>query len=272
MGRSGRRGRGRRRGTTPVRWYASPVFAAIVGFVGVAVAVASLVVAKAAYDQDAAGKDASMTPKVNVVAYELTTVNDVAGEFSDDVDKAPESVSVRAMAVDVTLENLHDQSALITRVDAEVRGVHSVQACGGGPLQITARYDVRIPRDGAGLKFGKDVKFEVEGKRKDRFLVSVGPEKIIAPDLVQIFHFDLLLRLQNGDTLRAPDIMLVSDGSAQDDDQVVTSLATKEGGFIGSRECLIKARDKVDQAVAARAAKQHPRLAALHARLHSVGY
>ncbi|MFD4635876.1 hypothetical protein ACFWN2_01105 [Lentzea sp. NPDC058436] len=271
MGRKGRRRRARRRGAA-VKWYASPVFVAVVSIVGVAVAVVSLVVAKAAYDQDAAGKDASMTPRVNVVGHELTSVDDVAAELSEDVDKPTEKVSVKALAVDVVLENLHDQSALITRVDAEVRGVHTVQACGGGPLQITAQYHVRIPQDGAGRKFGSDVKFEVEGKRKDRFVVSVGPEKVIETDLVQIFHLDLLLRLQNGETLRVNDIMLADGGSAEDDDNVVVALATKARGFTGSRECLLRARQKVDQAVAARAATQSPRLAALHARLHAVGY
>jgi hypothetical protein len=271
MGRKGRRKRARRRDTA-AKWYASPVFVALVSLVGVAVAVVSLVVAKAAYDQDAAGKDASMTPRVNLVSYELTSVDDVAAEFSEDVDKPAESVSVKAPAVDVVLENLHDQSALITRVDAQVRGVHTVQACGGGPLQITARYDIRIPQDGAGRTFGEDKKFEVEGKRKERFLVSVGPERIIETNLVHVFHLDLLIRLQNGETVRADDIMLADEGTAQDDDNVVAALATKERGFAGSRECLLKARQEVDQAVAVRAAKQSPRLAALHAKMHAAGY
>ncbi|WP_191250753.1 hypothetical protein [Amycolatopsis oliviviridis] len=267
MSRKNRRGA---RPAPPPKWYVSPLFVAIVSVVGLVASVASVLIATAAFDQDSA----ALTSELRIVSYEATSLDKIPMKMSEGEEEPAADASISAAAVDVAVENLHDQSALITRVDVQVRAVHALRACGGGPLSATAEFDILIPTDRkvAGQVFGQGKMFEVEGKRKDRFAVSVGPERLIENDLVQIFHVDLLLRLQTGETVRADDIMLVPPGSAQDDDRIVTTLGTTKTGFAGSPECLRRARAMVDAAVGAKAAKQAPRLAALHAKLHAVGY
>ncbi|MFC3456441.1 hypothetical protein [Amycolatopsis speibonae] len=246
----------------------------IFSVLGVAASVISVLLATAARDQDSAALDVSLTSKLRIVSYEATSLDKIPMKVSESEDDPASDASISAAAVDVAVENLHDQSALITRVDVEVRAVYALRACGGGPLSATAEFDILIPTDRkvVGQVFGQDKMFEVEGKRKDRFAVSVGPALMVESDLVQIFHVDLLLRLQSGETVRADDIMLVPPGSAQDDDRIVTTLGTAKTGFNGSPACLRGARAMADAAVTAKAAKQSPRLAALHAKLHAVGY
>ncbi|EMD22968.1 hypothetical protein C791_7785 [Amycolatopsis azurea DSM 43854] len=269
-----RRNRRRTRQAPPPKWYASPLFVTIVSVVGLAASVISVLVATAAFDQDSAALDVSLTSKVRIVSYEASSLDKIPMKVSEGEEDPASDLSISAAAVDVAVENLHDQSALITRVDVEVRAAYALRACGGGPLSATARFDIPIPADRnvVGRVFGQDKMFEVEGKRKDRFAVSVGPDRMVENDLVQIYHVDLLLRLQSGETVRADDIMLVPPGSAGDDDRIVATLGTTTTGFLGSPECLRKARAMVDAAVEAKAAKQSPRLAALHAKLHAVGY
>ncbi|MEV7548509.1 hypothetical protein AB0N89_02675 [Amycolatopsis sp. NPDC089917] len=244
---------------------------AIVSVVGLAASVTSVLIATAAFDQGAA----AVAAKLRIVSYEATSLDKIPMKMSEGEEDPALDTSISAAAVEVTVENPHDRPALITRVDVEIRAVYAVRACGGGgPLSAAAKFDILIPADRnvAGQVFGQDKMVEVEGKRKDRFAVSVGPERLAGSDLVQIYHVDLLLRLQSGETVRADDIMLVPPGSAADDDRVVATLGTTHTGFNGSPECLRGARDMVDAAVATKAAKQSPRLAALYAKLHAVGY
>ncbi|WP_410597882.1 hypothetical protein [Amycolatopsis sp. lyj-23] len=237
-------------------------------------ALVSIIVSTAGYKQDATALDTSLTPAVNVVSYEATTLDKIPMELTEHQGEHTTNSLIPAAAVDVVVENLHGQSALITRVDAEVRTVYTLRACGAGELKATAKFDIKIPTDRNvhGQSFGQSKFFEVEGNRKDEFAVSVGPVSMPENALANIFHIDLLIRMQSGETLRANDIMLMTPGTKEDDDRLIGALSGTNNGLGGSPTCLKAARGLVDAAVSARATKQSPRLAALHAKMHAVGY
>lgn len=266
--RTKRKGKARK-GAAPTaatpRWYASPL---LLGVLGTVVAVASFVLGKAAFEQDSRALDVSLTSRVDLVTYEASTVGDIPMEVFN-ADRHQGTSTTNAAAVDVVVENLHDQPGLITRIDVEMKAVHRIAQCGGGPLNATARYDIAVPLDAdpAGRTFSLDRLHKVPGKDKDRFAVTVGPDRVHESDLVQIFHFDLVLVLHSGGSLRADDIMLISPpGDAQDNDRIVTALTGP-----GARECLFEARHQLDEAMRAQVEKRSPRIAELHAKLHAAG-
>jgi hypothetical protein len=127
---------------------------------------------------------------------------------------------ISGSVIDITLRNLGSAPALITRADLSFRKVDKLDDCtGGGPLEISAFYDVRVPVDQADTRhpfvLHRDMRFVVDPNAVDRFAVSVGAKVVSEAAWPWIYYIDVSLQQDSGAALQVGTIIMLDPMAKQ---------------------------------------------------------
>lgn len=126
-----------------------------------------------------------------VSSVEVDAIVSYAGE-PDRKDKTYGSL------IDVTVKNVGDDSLVLTTAMFEVVRAEPLKECeeGGGPLVITALYDVPLPKSIPRLPFvaRKQLTFEVKPHAADRLAFKIGPRKFVEGDWPVLYHIQVSLQ------------------------------------------------------------------------------
>jgi hypothetical protein len=100
--------------------------------------------------------------------------------------------------IDVTVKNVSDDSLVLTTAMFEVMRAEPLKECeeGGGPLVITALYDVPLPKSIPRLPFvaRKQLTFEVKPHAADRLAFKIGPRRFVEGDWPVLYHIQVSLQ------------------------------------------------------------------------------
>ncbi len=105
------------------------------------------------------------------------------GWDTDDSGKTPGSpagpVQTPVTPIDITLTNDGASSAVVVAASLTVVMAGLLKDCrqSGGPLDVEANYDVKLPRDPPPVPFtvARDMRFEVRPHASERFTLTAGP-------------------------------------------------------------------------------------------------
>lgn len=89
-------------------------------------------------------------------------------------DEPSQAGTVDANTLDVTVRNVGNVAAFISRAEIAVLFAEQLQSCYGG---ASAHYSFKVPIEGSSLPrvIGRDISFQVEAGAVDRLTFSVGP-------------------------------------------------------------------------------------------------
>ncbi|GAA1035620.1 hypothetical protein GCM10009557_43880 [Virgisporangium ochraceum] len=97
-------------------------------------------------------------------------------EYREDYGPSP----IDATPIDITLKNSGATSAVVLEAQVTIVFGKELEDCAqtGGPLQVEADYDVKLPRGltAVPLTVTREMRFEVEPHASERFTLTVGPE------------------------------------------------------------------------------------------------
>jgi hypothetical protein len=154
------------------------------------------------------------------------------------------------------------EPALITEAELQFNKIYELRPCfGAGELQISARYDVTVPRD-MGAKpsprvLRQAMSFQVKENSYDRLALTVGPSSQSDGEPPQIYEVEVNLVEDSGRRLSAGRFTLISPHESRKVLGNPTSIAS-----YGAQSCVDENQKIVEQAVRS-GGKQDPELLAL---------
>ena len=175
-------------------------------------AIAGLIIAGFAYFTP---RDPGKTANPRIVKVELSTGKEV--ELQLDVEGYPEYPTELARkhdaTIDITLENSGGTAAYIESIAAELQYIGQVENCAesGGPLRITALYDIRVPLAGtAPLTLEDEIAFQIAANSFDRLALTIGPDVYYEGDYPSLYRLHVTLQTSDGRALDTPSLALIS--------------------------------------------------------------
>ncbi|MBB5850520.1 hypothetical protein ACFQ05_32570 [Amycolatopsis umgeniensis] len=181
------------------------------------VAIAGSLFAGLSYFQDNEGQQRSASANLKIISFKPDIKSNIPYNRPEHESKSSsEEPTIDGAAIDIVLENTHDQPAIITQIDVAVKDVASLGSCrGAGELGATAKYDFALPTDKSaiGRTFSKQELFQVQGKIADRMIVGIGPESLSEGIWATIYTVSITLHTRDR-RLETSDVSLVDPGVA----------------------------------------------------------
>ncbi|NYH79049.1 hypothetical protein FHR84_002383 [Actinopolyspora biskrensis] len=216
--------------------------------------------------------EVATTPDLRVAEHRVTTKGDVERTRENPETGMHETDRVDAAAVDVVLENRGEQPALVTEIELVVHSAQRLHACqASGPINVTTAYDIRVPRELQSRTVRKSVLYNLDGKSKERVLLSIGPGGDEGTTgWGTIYTVDVRLKQDSGNVLTIPDLVLMqpwrNSGTVSD----VVSATLGESGYSGYEECAAENMRTLERAVE-RPGTHSPKMIELYDRLRAAG-
>jgi hypothetical protein len=131
-------------------------------------------------------------------AVSRTTDLDVIQTNAADESAAPERGKILGSVIDITIKNSGSLTSLITDAEFRFRRAQAICNLGGGPIEISGLYDVKVPDSSSRtpLTLHRKLRYEVRPNSLERLAFTVGPERSgepFNPWLYQMeifFHYD----------------------------------------------------------------------------------
>ncbi len=124
---------------------------------------------------------------------------------------------VNGTILDITLRNRAAGSSLITRAELTFTTAEYLEPCTaeGGPIVVSANYDVLIPDDMPPTPFmlTKDVRYEVPSNSHERFTLSVGPRTTVEGSYPFVSAAEVVLLHDDGKRLPLGRFALINTGN-----------------------------------------------------------
>ncbi|GAB3546737.1 hypothetical protein J2S53_003174 [Actinopolyspora lacussalsi] len=211
-------------------------------------------------------------PDLGVAEYRVTTKGDVEKTNKNPDTGFHETELVDAAAVDVLLENRGDQPALVTEIEVVVRSEQQLRPCqASGGVFVTTAYDVRIPRELKSRTVRESVLYELDGKSRERVLLSIGPDGDTgATGWGTIYTVDVRLKQDSGNVLTIPDLVLMQPWRHGVTVSGVVSTTLGESGHPGFKECAAEHTRTLQRAIE-QPGTHSPRMLELYDRLRAAG-
>ncbi|MHA6800741.1 hypothetical protein [Bounagaea algeriensis] len=207
---------------------------------------------------------------VAIMRHSLTNTTDVAQEAQHVVEGTTSRTTANTTAIDVVLENSHDQPGVVTELELVVKNRDRLRTCtGAGPISIETQYDFRVPDDFDGTSIRKPVLHQIPAHDQERLLVTVGPENEAPNSWGTIFTVDLVLKEESGKRHALRDLTIMP--SWQDDRTIASVVSSEHGnGWSQSPSCLRGNMRTLDNALD-RPGEHSPAIAELRDRLRAAG-
>jgi hypothetical protein len=166
-----------------------------IGIAGVIVGVTGVIVAVLADKEPPPRSDLTVSAVDIRQASIPATANDGKG------------AEVKGSVIDVIIKNAGASSSLITGADFIFRKAQQMENCTqvGGPLKISALYDVKVPvgppKREPPFSLYREMQYEVRSNTHERFAFKVGPEVIRDGDWPWLYQVEIYLRYDGSQSL-----------------------------------------------------------------------
>ncbi|WP_433717018.1 hypothetical protein ACQP2Y_23950 [Actinoplanes sp. CA-051413] len=144
-----------------------------------------------------------------------TSTGGVSESGADPESPAPQN-DLPGPKIDITLSNSSTGASLVAAAVVDVSVAQHLERCFaiGGSVVVSADYDVRIPNPPPPAPFmvTRDMRFEVESGRHDRFTLTIGPTPVGEGEAPMLVVAAVTLVHDGGSRLAAGTFALVDSG------------------------------------------------------------
>jgi hypothetical protein len=201
---------------------AAGVVVAVVAIVVSAVQSRSNDVGSSALDEarranDIAASAQVLRPGLQISAIAAHLTDGISGTISGPDGTTTTRSDLPGPKIDITLANPGSGSSLITAAVLEVSDSRHLEPCVniGGAVEVSMNYDVPIPdpsERSAPFTVTRDMRFEVESGKHDRFTLTVGPRTVVEGVTPMLLIVAVTLIHDGGSALPAGTFAVVDTG------------------------------------------------------------